>query len=41
MYQCHVQFYLLGRKCSVFDKIKEMPPLEHFSHEYSESENPE
>ncbi len=39
MYHCHVQFYLLGRTCSVFEKIKEMPPLEHFTHEYSESEN--
>ncbi len=39
MYHCHVQFYFLGRACSVFDKIKEMPPLEHFTHEYAESES--
>ena len=38
MYHCHVQFYFLGRARSVFDKVKEMPPLEHFTHEYSESE---
>ncbi len=34
MYHCHVYFYLLG---TTFDIIKEMPPLEHFTHEYMES----
>ncbi|MCM1256984.1 MAG: response regulator [Roseburia sp.] len=41
MYHCHVQIYLLGRKCRMFEWIKEMSPLEHFTHEYLESEEPE
>ncbi len=38
MYHCHLQFYLLGRACSTFETIKRMPPLEHFTHEFLESE---
>ncbi|MCI8483733.1 MAG: response regulator [Lachnospiraceae bacterium] len=41
MYHCHVQFYLLGRPCRMFEIIKEMSPLDHFTHEYLESEKPE
>lgn len=41
MYHCHVQFYLLGRSCGVFEIIKELSPLEHFTHEYLESDKPE
>ncbi len=37
MYHCHVHFYLLGRQRRIFEIIKEMPPLEHFTHEYMES----
>ena len=37
MYHCHVRFYLLGRRCSVFEIIKKMPPLENFTHEFLES----
>lgn len=40
MYQCHVQFYLLSQRCSVFEIIKKMPPLERFTHEFLESEQP-
>ena len=36
MYHCHVRFYLLGRRCSIFEIIKKMQPLEHFTHEFSE-----
>lgn len=38
MYHCHTHFYLTGRKTEVFEIIKEMPPLEHFTHEFTESD---
>lgn len=41
MYHCHIQFYLSGHSCRVFDIIKEISPLEHFTHEFLESEKPE
>ena len=41
MYHCHVHFYLLGRQCRMFEIIKEMSPLENFTHMYMESENVE
>lgn len=37
MYHCHLQFYLAGNNNEVFNHIKEMTPLEHFVHEFSES----
>lgn len=41
MYHCHVRFYLTGPKCRVFEIIKEMSPMEHFTHEFIESDKPE
>ncbi len=41
MYHCHVQFYLVGRQCNIFEVIKKMPPLEAFTHTFFESEKPE
>ncbi len=41
MYHCHVHFYLLGRQRRIFEIIKEMSPLEHFTHEYMESSEPD
>ena len=41
MYHCHIHFYLTGRQRRFFDIIKSMPPLAHFSHEFSESDAPE
>ena len=38
MYHCHIHFYLLGLKNRTFEMIKEMSPFEHFTHEFSESE---
>lgn len=38
MYHCHVHFYLAGHTCEIFEIIKTMSPLEHFSHEFSESD---
>lgn len=40
MYHCHVHFYLFGQQSRIFEEIKEMPPLEHFAHEYMESSEP-
>ncbi len=36
MYHCHTRFYLAGNLCRVFEIIKELPPLEHFAHEFFE-----
>ena len=41
MYHCHIQFYLAGHQSRAFDVIKEMPALEHFTHEFSESDEPD
>lgn len=41
MYHCHIQFYLIGYQHRVFEIIKKMSPLEHFSHEFYESNRPE
>ena len=41
MYHCHIHFYLVGGLCREFEIIKEMPPLEHFAHEFFESGQPE
>ena len=38
MYHCHVRFYFTGYHCGAFDTIKEMAPLEYFTHEFQESE---
>ena len=39
MYHCHIHFYLTGYPCRAFEIIKEMPPLEHFTHEFVQSED--
>ena len=41
MYHCHLRFYLVGRHRSMFEQIKEIAPLAHFTHEFLESEGPE
>lgn len=38
MYHCHINFYLIGHPCRVFEIIKEISPLEHFTHGFSESD---
>lgn len=38
MYHCQIQFYLFGRQGSIFQVIKEKNPLEHFSHEFFETD---
>lgn len=36
MYHCRTCFYLTGNLCRTFEIIKEMPPFEHFEHEFFE-----
>lgn len=40
MYHCQIHFYLIGHHCRAFEIIKDMSPLEHFTHEFFESNEP-
>ncbi len=40
MYHCHIRFYLTGHRCKLFEIIKELPPLDHFTHEFMEESKP-
>ncbi len=41
MYHCHIQFYFVGGQSAIFEPIKEAAPLEHFTHSFTESNEPE
>ncbi len=41
MYHCNVHFYLAGHQRKLFEIIKGMSPLVHFTHEFSESSRPD
>ena len=41
MYHCHIHFYLAGSQKRIFEIIKEMPPMEHFTHGFLESDTPQ
>ena len=41
MYHCQLQIYLAGGNCAAFDAIRAAAPLEHFAHEFFESEQPD
>jgi len=41
LYHCHVRFYLIGSHNVLFESIKTIMPLEHFTHTFWESEEPE
>ncbi len=41
MYQCHLNFYLIGHPGNSFEIIKAMPPFQHFTHEFWESSTPD
>ncbi len=41
MYHCHLHIYLMGKSGEVFETMKRMPPLAHFTHEFSESDKPD
>ena len=35
MYHCHIQFYLLSRHPGIFDPLRQIPPLERFTHTFT------
>lgn len=41
MYNCHLHIYLAGHPCRVFEVIRTMAPLQHFTHTFSGSSHPE
>lgn len=41
MYNCRIQFYLIGHQPGIFEIIKEMLPLEHFTHRFVQSDMPQ
>ena len=41
MYHCHLRLYFTGAQRELFDIFKRMPPLEAFSHEFLESDQPQ
>ena len=41
MYHCQLQIYLAGGGCPAFDAVRAAAPLEHFAHEFFESEEPD
>ncbi len=41
MYHCQIQFYLIGGHNPIFESMKEITPLEHFTHSFRESGEPE
>ncbi len=41
MYHCQIQFYFTGKNRRALEIIMKMPPLEHFTHQFSESSEPE
>ena len=41
MYECHFHLYLAGNSCRMFEVIKEIPSLNHFTHLFLESDEPE
>lgn len=40
MYHCYTHFYFTGQKSDIFRIFREIPPFEHFTHEFSESTEP-
>lgn len=41
MYHCKICFYLIGESDDLFNNLKEIQPLPHFTHEFAESAKPE
>ena len=40
MYHCHLYFYFIGSHHKIFKLIEDIPPLDHFTHDYFESKAP-
>ena len=41
MYRCHIHFYLVGHRPDFFEPLKRLPPLEHFTHTFTQSREPD
>ena len=41
MYYCQLHVYCLGRRQELFDTVRAIPPLEHFTHTFSKSDAPD
>lgn len=41
MYHCHVSFYFTGNQKRLFDVVRSMSPLSAFTHDFSESADPQ
>ncbi len=41
MYHCQIHFYFSGHPCRVFEGFRESSPLEHFTHSFTQSLQPE
>ncbi len=41
MYHCHIQFYFIGVQDILLESIKEITPLENFTHTFWQSDEPE
>ncbi len=41
MYYCQLHVYCLGRRQELFDAVRAIPPLEHFTHTFSKSDAPD
>ena len=40
MYHCHIQFCLIGGRPGLFDPIRQAPPLNHFTHTFTQTAQP-
>ena len=41
MYHCRIRFYLTGSRPKLWDAVREIPPQDNFTHEFTVSEAPE
>jgi len=41
MYSCNITFYCIGRHPDIFDPLRDMPPLEPYTHGFIDSEVPD
>ena len=41
MYHCHMQIYLMGHQPDVWNAVRDMAPMESFTHTFLESDSPQ
>ena len=41
MYHCHLRLYCVGRRRELFAPLRDAAPLDHFTHTFLESEEPD